>query len=33
MPRINVHIRFDHSNLDPYVVGLFLEDFERILAG
>jgi len=28
-----MHIQFDHSNLDPYVVGLFLEDFERILAG
>ncbi len=26
-----LHIQFDHSNLDPYVVGLFLEDFERIL--
>jgi chloramphenicol O-acetyltransferase type A len=28
-----MHIQFDHSNLDPYVVGLFLEDFEKILAG
>ena len=29
---IPIYIQFDHSNLDPYIVGLFLEDFEKILA-
>ena len=28
-----MYIMFDHANLDPYVLGLFIEDFEKIIQG
>ena len=30
---IPLYVRFDHANTDPYVLNLFLEDYQRLLAG
>jgi chloramphenicol O-acetyltransferase type A len=29
---IPLHVQFDHANTDPYVLNLFLEDYQRLLA-
>ena len=28
-----LYVQFDHANTDPYVLNLFLEDYQRLLAG
>lgn len=31
--QLPLYVQFDHANTDPYVLNLFLEDYERLLAG